>query len=105
ELAGGANIFADAEGPFPQDGWASIIAADPEVILLLNSKEFADEMSFNPISAAEVGERTGWSGITAVREGMVVPLPGRLFSVGVGLVEAVERVAEALAEARMAAAA
>ena len=105
ELAGGENIFADAEGPFPQVGWESIIAADPEVILLLNSKEFADEMSFNPISAAEVGERTGWGEITAVREGMVVPLPGTLFSVGVGLVEAVERVAEALAEARMAAAA
>ena len=105
ELAGGANIFADAEGPFPQVGWESIIAADPEVILLLNSKEYADEMTFNPISAAEVGERTGWGEITAVREGMVVPLPGTLFNVGVGLVEAVERVAEALAEARMAAAA
>ena len=52
ELAGGANIFAGAEGAFPQVNWESIIAADPQVILLLNSKEFADELSFNPISAA-----------------------------------------------------
>ena len=100
ELAGGANIFAGAEGAFPQVNWESIIAADPEVILLLNSKEFADELSFNPISAAEVGERTGWAEIAAVREGMVVPLPSTLFNVGVGLLDALERVAEIMAEAQ-----
>ena len=100
ELAGGANIFAGAEGAFPQVNWESIIAADPEVILLLNSKEFADEMSFNPISAAEVGERTGWGEIAAVRDGMVVPLPSTLFNVGVGLLDALERVAEILAQAQ-----
>ena len=100
ELAGGANIFAGAEGAFPQVNWESIIAADPEVILLLNSKEFADELSFNPISAAEVGERTGWAEIAAVQDGMVVPLPGTLFNVGVGLLDALERVAEILAEAQ-----
>ena len=100
ELAGGANIFAEAEGAFPQVNWESIIAADPQLILLLNSKEFADEMSFNPISVAEVGERTGWGEIAAVRDGMVVPLPSTLFNVGVGLLDALERVAEILAAAQ-----
>ena len=70
------------------------------MILLLNSKEFADEMSFNPISVAEVGERTGWGEIAAVRDGMVVPLPSTLFNVGVGLLDALERVAEILAQAQ-----
>ena len=100
ELAGGANIFAGAEGAFPQVNWESIIAADPQLILLLNSKEFADEMSFNPISVPEVGERTGWGEIAAVRDGMVVPLPSTLFNVGVGLLDALERVAEILAQAQ-----
>ena len=99
ELAGGANIFAGAEGAFPQVNWESIIAADPQVILLLNSKEFADEMSFNPISAAEVGSaRAG--GDRGRADGMVVPLPSTLFNVGVGLLDALERVAEILAEAQ-----
>ena len=100
ELAGGANIFADAEGSFPQVNWESIIDRDPEVILLLDSKEFGGELAFNPISVEEVAQRTGWALISAVRNGLVVPLPNDLFSVGVGLVDALERVAEALAGAR-----
>jgi len=100
ELAGGQNIFGEAESAFPQVNWESIIAADPEVILLLNSKEFGDDLAFNPISVEEVGQRTGWDLTSAVRNGMVVPLPNDLFSVGAGLVEALEQIAEALAEAR-----
>ena len=100
ELAGGENIFGEAESAFPQVNWESIIAADPEVILLLDSKEFGGELAFNPVSVEEVGERTGWDLTSAVRNGMVVPLPNDLFSVGAGLVEALEQVAEALAAAR-----
>lgn len=100
ELAGGANIFADAEGSFPQVNWESIIDRDPQVILLLDSKEFGGELAFNPISVDELGERIGWGLISAVRDGLVVPLPNDLFSVGVGLVDALEQVAEALSDAR-----
>ncbi|PZC49581.1 MAG: iron complex transport system substrate-binding protein [Chloroflexi bacterium] len=100
ELAGGVNVFASAQGSFPQVNWESIIDADPQLILLLNSKELADELSFNPISAAEVAQRIGWGEISAVQDGLVTPLPGDLFSVGARLVDALERVAEAIADAR-----
>ena len=100
ELAGGVNIFADAEGSFPQVNWESIIDRDPEVILLLDSKELGGELAFNPVSAEEVGQRTGWNLIRAVRNELVVPLPNDLFSVGVRLVDALEQVADTLAEAR-----
>ena len=104
-LAGGANIFAAAASPFPQVNWEAIIAADPEVILLLNSQEFAGELTFNPVAAAEVAARRGWAQIGAVRRGLIVSLPPDLFSVGTALVEAVERLAEVLEEARASAAA
>ena len=80
--------------------WEAIIAADPEVILLLNSQEFADELTFNPVAAAEVAARRGWAQIEAVRRGLIVSLPPDLFSVGTALVEAGERLAEVLEEAR-----
>ena len=99
-LSGGINIFADADIDFPQTNWEAIIERDPEVILLLDSEEFSDELAFNPVSVEEVGERTGWHLISAVRNNQVVPLPNNLFSVGAGLVDALERVAGTLAEAR-----
>lgn len=99
-LAGGENIFADVGSAFPQVNWEVIISGDPDVILLLDSTEFADELAFNPVTVEEVAARSGWDQIRAVREGRIVPLPSDLFNVGTQLVDAVERVAEVLAEAR-----
>ena len=99
-LAGARNVFGNTSSPFPQVNWEAVIDADPQVILLLDSKEFADALAFSPVSVDEVAARTGWDEISAVRNGRIVPLPVNLFDVGVQVIDAVERVAEILAEAR-----
>jgi len=63
EIIGASNVLAE-----DIDGWRSIsdeviLAADPDVIL--TSVNFIDD----PVG--EIMERTGWSGITAVRDGAV----------------------------------
>ena len=99
-LAGARNVFGNTSSAFPQVNWEAVIDADPQVILLLDSKEFADALSVSPISVEEVAARTGWDAISAVRNGRIIPLPVNLFDVGVQVIDAVERVAEILAEAR-----
>ena len=95
-LAGAANIFADTAGAFPQVNWEAIIAGDPEVILLLDSTDFAADFALNPVSIEDVAARTGWSGIAAVQRDAIVPLPPDLFNGGVEIVDALERVAAVL---------
>ena len=58
-LAGGTNIAAQIHNPYPQLSAEKIIAADPQVILLGDTK-FGG-------SVARVDARPGWSAITAVR--------------------------------------
>ncbi len=99
-LAGGANIFADTVGAFPQVNWEAIIGGDPEVILLLDSTDFAADFALNPVSIEEVAARTGWSEIAAVRRAAIVPLPPDLFNGGVEIVDALEQVAAVLDEHR-----
>ena len=99
-LAGAANIFADTVGGFPQVNWEAIIAGNPEVILLLDSTDFAADFALNPVSIEDVAARTGWSEIAAVQRGAIVPLPPDLFNGGVEIVDALERVAAVLDEHR-----
>jgi len=58
--AGVDNIFADLARPSSQVSPEVIVERDPELIL-----------SFD-LSKAEIGRRTGWGGITAVRKGWVL---------------------------------
>lgn len=58
-LAGGTNIAAQIHNPYPQLSAEKIIAADPQVILLGDTK-FGG-------SVASVDARPGWSTIAAVR--------------------------------------
>ena len=99
-LAGGANVFADTAGAFPQVNWEAIIAGNPEVILLLDSTDFAADFALNPVSIEDVAARTGWSEIDAVLRDAIVPLPPDLFNGGVEIVAALERVAAVLDEHR-----
>jgi iron complex transport system substrate-binding protein len=70
ELAGLRNIADAADdtgGGYPQLSAEYVIRADPDLIFLADTKCCGQ-------SAATVAERPGWSGITAVRDGNVVPL-------------------------------
>ena len=96
EVAGGENAFANLASDFAQVSWKEVIAANPDVILLLNSTEYASELAFNPVSTETVGTRTGWDQIAAVQNGRIFALDPDLFSTGVRLIEAVEQVAATL---------
>lgn len=100
QRAGGENVFHDANAAFPQVNWEAIIARDPEVIFLLDSTDFADELAFSPVSVEEVAGRTGWDTISAVRSGRIIPLDQNQFTPGVQLVAIAEQIAEILAQVR-----
>ena len=99
-IAGGENIFHDAASPFPQVNWEAILDRDPEVIFLLDSLEFADELAFAPISVEKISQRTSWEEISAVDDGYIVPLSPDLFGVGSRVLEALEQVADILDQVR-----
>ncbi len=60
-LAGGENVFGDADTPFPQVGLEDVIARNPEVMIL------ADAPFGTTIASVEV--RAGWDGLSAVING------------------------------------
>jgi iron complex transport system substrate-binding protein len=70
ELAGLRNIADAADdtgGGYPQLSAEYVIRADPDLIFLADTKCCGQ-------SPVTVADRPGWNGITAVREGNVVPL-------------------------------
>ncbi|HEX5506393.1 MAG TPA: cobalamin-binding protein [Thermomicrobiales bacterium] len=69
--AGGANIAADAKSPFPQLSAEAIVARDPQVIVL------ADEPA---VTADAVKARSGWAGISAVKDNRIVVIDTNLVS-------------------------
>lgn len=89
DLAGGQNIFADLPGDYGQVSAESVIARDPEVIVL------ADAYSpFNPQSPALVAARPGWETIAAVRDSAVYAIQADLYSrPGPRLIEGLESLA------------
>ena len=60
--AGGENIFADAQTPYPVVSAEDVIARNPEVIILPNSY-----MMYYSITKEQVKERPGWDAIDAVK--------------------------------------
>lgn len=64
--AGGENIVPADMGPFPQIDPEFVVAADPEVILLLDAP-------FG-VSAADVAGRPGWEDLAAVSSSRVIEL-------------------------------
>jgi len=65
-LAGGENVAADADSPWPQLSVEAIILKDPDVIVL------ADHNYGQTVEM--VKERPGWEDIRAVREGNVIEI-------------------------------
>ncbi len=64
--AGGDNIGTQVAGEWPQFSLEALIAADPQVIIL------ADHGSAGGQSVATVKARSGWSGISAVKQGRII---------------------------------
>lgn len=85
-LSGGTNVAADAESPWPQLSAEEIIAKDPDIIILADSKY--------GVTAESVKERPGWEVITAVKEGAIFDLDDDLISrPGPRIVDGLEAVA------------
>jgi iron complex transport system substrate-binding protein len=92
DLAGGTNIFADLPGDVGQVGAESIIARDPEIIILTDA-----DLPFNPQTPEMVAARPGWGAITAVQNGAVYTVPADLYSTfGPRLVQGLEALATRL---------
>lgn len=72
ELAGGVNIAADADNPYPQLSAEQIIAKDPEVIVLTDAAY--------GVTPEQVKARPGWEQITAVKTGAVYPIDSDIIS-------------------------
>jgi len=60
-LAGGRNLYEDADWEYAQVSQADVVAADPDVILL----------TYPGVSAADVAARKGWESVSAVRSGRI----------------------------------
>jgi iron complex transport system substrate-binding protein len=65
-IAGGEHVLTSDLGDFPLVAPEYVVAADPEVILLLDAPY--------GVAAADVAARPGWSSLRAVRDGRVVEL-------------------------------
>ncbi len=75
QSAGGWNIGHEIRTPSSQMSLEAVIAEDPEIIVLLDTRN-----PLNPQSRQDVLHRPGWSGISAVRKGAVVSVDSALFS-------------------------
>lgn len=85
ELAGGKNIFADSDSPWPVVSLETAIARDPQAIITMFPDAFEQLRS---------GDRTGWSRMSAVRSGRILLVDENVFSrPGPRLVDALEQLA------------
>jgi iron complex transport system substrate-binding protein len=86
QVAGGWNIAHDIHTRSSQMSLETIVAADPEIIVLADAKN-----PINPQTKEDVLHRPGWSGITAVRAGAVIQVDNVfLFRPSPRIVEGVE---------------
>jgi hypothetical protein len=75
DLAGAANIFADAAGDFAQVTAESVVARDPELVMLADAYQ-----PYNPQTPAMVAARPGWDQIAAVQNGNIYAVQEELFA-------------------------
>jgi iron complex transport system substrate-binding protein len=89
-LAGGENVAADADSPWPQLSVEAIILRDPDVIVLADHNYGQ--------TAEMVKERPGWQDLRAVQEGNIIEIVNDdiVSRPGPRLVEGLEFLAKAL---------
>lgn len=86
--AGGANIVDDRNAQYPTLGAETIVARDPEVIILTDAGP--------EVTSATVAARAGWGNITAVKAGRIVAVDAEVVNrAGPRVVEALEALAKA----------
>ena len=94
-LLGMKNIADEAKGAssgYPQLSAEYIVAADPDLILLADTKCCGQD-------AASVAERPGWADLTAVQQGAVVELDDDIASRwGPRIVQLLQKVGDAVQE-------
>jgi iron complex transport system substrate-binding protein len=94
-LAGGVSVFGEAGKHAPGLSWERLVAADPEVIVLMPcGYDLARTKQDVPLLAG----RPGWGQLRAVRSGRVVVTDGNQYfnRPGPRLVESLEILAEVL---------
>jgi iron complex transport system substrate-binding protein len=90
--AGGENIFRDLKLAAAQANLEQIVARDPEVILLGDTRS-----PVQPQKPELLRRRPGWAGITAVRTGQIFAVDSDLITrPGPRLVDGLEAVAKLL---------
>jgi iron complex transport system substrate-binding protein len=87
--AGGLNVAAGIEDPYPQLGLEQLVVSDPAIILLGDSAY--------GVTAELVGARPGWATLSAVKNGDIFPFDDNLVSrPGPRLVDGFEQLAKLL---------
>jgi iron complex transport system substrate-binding protein len=71
-LAGGVNIFANANSPYPQVSSEQVVAANPEVIILPDAAY--------GITVDSVLARPGWQDVDAVKNKRIYPIDDNIVS-------------------------
>lgn len=90
ELAGGRNVFADVDQPFPRVSEEEIVQRNPAVILMWERGDFAPRKE-------RLGKRPGWNQLEAFRNDRVLAIDDDLmYRAGPRLFEGLERLADLL---------
>jgi iron complex transport system substrate-binding protein len=88
ERAGGQNVFADAETPYPQISAEQVLERNPDFIIIAHHQAAAEDVRARP----------GWSSLTAVRKNRIYPYrdPDEFLRPGPRLVNVLEWLARVL---------
>ncbi|RJX25983.1 MAG: cobalamin-binding protein [Dethiobacter sp.] len=88
EAAGGVNIFADVEAPYPKVSAEAVIDRDPQVIV------FPNYHGTEEVLANEIKSRPGWGAITAITNERLFGIdPDKISRPGPRIADAVEEMA------------
>jgi iron complex transport system substrate-binding protein len=87
--AGGVNVAASTDSPYPQLGLEQLVVSNPAIILLGDSAY--------GVTAESVAARPGWDALAAVKDGKIFPFDDNLMSrPGPRLVDGLEALAKLL---------
>ena len=92
EAVSGTNLFADQEGSWQNVSWETIVAGDPDVIVLADASWSTAQEKIDFISADPVLKE-----LTAVKEKAFITIPFSQTTAGVTLIDGATALSDALA--------